>query len=162
MLASAHAHSLYTDYTVHQLVELYHPFAEALDHKKDVRIVFCDISKAFDKVWHEGLLYKLRKIGMNESLLRWFASYLSNRQQRVVINGSHSSWGSFNAGASQGSVLGPLLFLVYINDIVDVVNSNIRLFADDTTLYVAADDIIHGSRLLDADVQSIVNWSHQW
>ena len=150
------------DSTVNQLVELYHLFSEALDHKKDVKCVFCDISKAFDKVWHKGILFKLKQIGINNSLLLWFSSYLSHRQQRVVINGCESSWGFVNAGVPQGSVLGPLLFLVYINDIVDVVNSNIRLFADDTTLYVTTDDINEGSTILNADLQSIMNWSHQW
>ena len=103
---------------------------------------FCDISKAFDRVWHRGLLFKLSALGISGSLLRWFSSYLSSRQQRVLYAGSSSSWSSINAGVPQGCILGPLLFLVYINDITtdinaDIttdINANIRLFADDTSL----------------------------
>ena len=75
------------DSTVNQLAYLYHVFSEALDKKKDVRIVFCDVSKAFDKVWHEGLLYKLKMIGISGSLLDWFRDYLQNPFQRVIIWG---------------------------------------------------------------------------
>ena len=84
-----------------------------------MRAVFCDISKAFDRVWHRGLLYKLRRIGISGSLLSWFANYLKDRKQRVVLPGASSNWSIINAGVPQGSILGPLLFLIYINDIVE-------------------------------------------
>ena len=144
-----HQHGLLTEFqsgfipgdsTVHQLAYLYHTFSKALDDKKDVRIVFCDMTKAFDKVWHEGLLFKLSRIGIRGMLLKWFLDYLHNRLQRVVIRGQSSEWGEIKAGVPQGSVLGPLLFLIYINDIVNGVNSSIRLFADDTTLYLSVND----------------------
>jgi hypothetical protein len=122
------------DSTVNQLSFLYHTFCEALDQKKDVHIVFCDISKAFDRVWHSGLIYKLRKIGICGRLLDWFIDYLRERHQRVVIRGQESQTGIIKAGVPQGSVLGPLLFLVYINDITLLARRNMKLFADDTTL----------------------------
>ena len=122
------------DSTINQLVSMYHIFAEALDNKKDVRLVFCDVTAAFDRVWHTGLLHKLYNIGIRGNLLLWFEDYLSNRTQRVVLQGVSSSWGNINAGVPQGSVLGPLLFLIYINDLPKVVESSVRLFADDTTL----------------------------
>ena len=81
------------DSTVYQLTHLYHLFCKALDEKKEVRIVYCDISKAFDRVWHKGLLFKLEKMGIGGDLLNWFKSYLANRQQRVTIDGVSSSWG---------------------------------------------------------------------
>ena len=87
---------------------------EALDSKKEVRIVFCDISKAFDRVWHDGLVYKLRRMGIRGPLLSWFIHYLKDRQQRVVIQGSASERGNIKAGVPQVSVLVPLLFLVHI------------------------------------------------
>ena len=80
------------DSTVNQLAYMYHEFCKALDDKKDVRIVFCDISKAFDRVWHQGLSFKLRKLGINGDLLRWFDNYLTERKQRVVIRGQFSDW----------------------------------------------------------------------
>ena len=94
---------------------------------------FLDISKAFGKVWHEGLLFKLEHIGIsgNLSLLK---SFLSNRFQRVVLNGQCSSWSSVLAGVPQGSILGPLLFLIYINDLPENLQSTVKLFADDTSL----------------------------
>ena len=92
------------DSTVYQLAHLYHIFAEALDKQKDIRVVFCDISKAFDRVWHIGLLAKLSQVGISDQLLQWFGSYLNKRQQRVVINGQESLWGLIKTGVPQGSV----------------------------------------------------------
>ena len=82
------------DSTVNQLVDIYNTFCKALDDGKEVRAIFCDVSKAFDRVWHKGLLYKLKQTGINESLLEWLTSYLSNRRQRVVIPGAYSAWGN--------------------------------------------------------------------
>ena len=127
------------DSTVNQLVDIYNTFCKALDEGKEVRAVFCDISKAFDRVWHRGLLYKLQAVGISGSLLQGFTDYLTNRKQRVVLPGVASNWLFLKAGVPQGSILGPLLFLLYINDIVDDIQSTIRLFADDTSLYVIVD-----------------------
>ncbi len=121
------------DSTVNQLVYVYNDICKALDDGKEVRAVFCDISKAFDRVWHRGLLFKLSSIGVTGCLYQWFASYLSSRKQRVVYANASSEWSYINAGVPQGSILGPLLFLIYINDIVNEINSKIRLFADDTS-----------------------------
>ena len=150
------------DSTVHQLSYLYHKFCEALDQKKEVRLVFCDISKAFDKVWHDGIIFKLRKLGIKGALLSWFHDYLSNRQQRVIVRGQNSIWGVLKAGVPQGSVLGPLLFLVYINDIVEGLNCQIKLFADDTTLYVTYNDSKQAQTVLNDDLAKISEWAKQW
>ena len=104
--------------TTYQLLDLYDTFCEAVDNGKEVRVVVLDITKAFDRVWHRGLLHKLHSIGISGYLLKWFESYLTNRQQRVVINGKMSSYLKVPVWVPQGSILGSLLFLIYINDIV--------------------------------------------
>ena len=91
--------------------------------------------KAFDEVWHDGLLFKLKRNGIEGQLLQLFKSYLSNRKQHVVINGFESEWGLIEAGVPQGSVLGPLLFLIYIDDLENGIISNVNFFADDTFLF---------------------------
>ena len=151
------------DSTVCQLTYLYHTFVKALEMQKDIRIVFCDISKAFDRVWHSGLLAKLESVGICDDLLTWFKSYLTQRKQRVVVNGQTSSWGNINAGVPQGSVLGPLLFLVYINDITTVVQSaEVRLFADDTILYLYVDNPVTSAQMLNDDLSHLHDWAQRW
>ncbi len=93
------------DSTVNQLSYLYNDICKALDEGKEVRAVFCDISKAFDRVWHRGLIFKLSSIGINGRLLQWFSSYLSRRKQRVVYANASSQWSEINAGVPQGSIL---------------------------------------------------------
>ncbi len=97
-------------------------------------MIFLDISKAFDKVFHEGILYKLESFGVRGKLLTWFESNLSNRQQRVIVDSLTSEYKSTNAGVPQGSILGPILFLIFINDFPDKVKSDTFMFADDTSL----------------------------
>ncbi|MCG8113671.1 MAG: reverse transcriptase domain-containing protein [Candidatus Thiodiazotropha taylori] len=150
------------DSTTNQLLHTYHTFCEAVDNGKEVRAVFCDISKAFDRVWHKGLLHKLRGIGCSDNVLKWFTNYLSGRRQRVVLNGESSDWVEVEAGVPQGSILGPLLFLLYINDIVKNICCSIRLFADDTSLYVIVERPDQAAQLLNADLQTISNWAEDW
>ena len=115
------------DSTMYQLLHTYN-FCESIDNAKEIRVVFCDISKAFDRVWHIGLLHKLRAIGCSAKVTEWFASYLSNRRQRVVINSQTSEWEFIFAGVPQGSILERLLFLIFINDIVKHIGASIHLF----------------------------------
>ena len=98
----------------------------------EVRGIFLDISKAFEKVWYEGLIFKLQTFDINGKLLILIQVYLRSRQQRVVLNGQSSFWEKVLASLSQGSVLGPLLFLIYINDIPEEIKSICKIFANYT------------------------------
>ena len=97
----------------------------------EVRGHFLDISKAFDKVRHGGLIFKLEHIGISGNLQSLLKSFLNNRFQRVVLNGQCSNWSSMLAGVPQVSILGPLLFLIYITDLPEGLESSVKLFADD-------------------------------
>ena len=131
-----------SDSCINQLLAITHQIFEAFDRNPplEIRSVFLDISKAFDKVWHEGLLYKLKSMGISGELYQLLENYLSGRLQRVVLNGQTSSWRPVLAGIPQGSILGPLLFLIYINDLPDELKSNAKLFADDTSLFSIVKD----------------------
>ena len=150
------------DSTVNQLTFMYNSFCKALDEGKEIRVVFFDISKAFDRVWHRGLLAKLKGAGIDVKLLSWLKNYLTDRKQRVVIPGGKSDWLYIKAGVPQGSILGPLMFLVYINDIVKDIQSNIRLFADDTSLYLIVDHPDLAATTLQNDISRITEWAENW
>ena len=143
------------DSTVNQLVDIYNTFCKTLDDGLEVRAVFCDISKAFDRVLHKGLLFKLKRAGINGLLLDWLTNYLTERKQRVVIPGGTSDWEFIKAGVPQGSILGPLLFLLYINDIVTDIHSGVRLFAADTSLYIIVNDPTDATEQLNIDLETI-------
>jgi hypothetical protein len=149
--------------TVTQLTEIYDQFCKAVGKGMEIRVVFLDISKAFDRVWHKGLLYKLKSCGITGKLLEWLKDYLTDRQQRVIVNGEHSEWGRINAGVPQGSVLGPLLFLIFINDITHVIrNCKIRLFADDTCLFIEVEDPDTAASALNEDLERLNGWANKW
>ena len=150
------------DSTVNQLVFITNKINEALDKKSDACLVFLDISKAFDKVWHRGLLHKLRQFGMSNVLVDWFASYLVNRKQQVIIDGVSSDPALITAGVPQGSILGPLLFLIYINDLVDNLVCDPHLFADDTFLLDIFKNEMASAIRVNRDLAVIHDWGITW
>ena len=109
----------------------------------------------FDRVWHEGLLYKLECSGISGKLLTLLRSFLTNRKQRVVLNGKISSWLTVKSGVPQGSVLAPLFFLLYIYDLVDGVHSDIKLFADDTSIFSVVKDKAEATETLNQDLERV-------
>ena len=125
-------------------------------------IIFFDISKALDKVWHMGLMFKLETVGIKGNLLSWFHNYLSNRIQCVVLNGKTSSWKFVNAGVPQGSVLGPLMFLIYINDISLNLSCKTTLFADNTSLSKQITNRQVCELELQYDLKMIETWTEKW
>ena len=152
------------DSTTNQLLCLVDEIHQAFDNydSLEVRAVFLDISKAFDKVWHDGLIFKLEQNGISGNLLKLFHNYLKDRKQRVVLNGSFSDYSSIGSGVPQGSVLGPLLFLIYINDLEKNIKSNVKFFADDTMLYSIVKDPELTASDLNQDLHTIQQWAHQW
>ena len=117
--------------------------------------VFLDISSAFDKVWHKGLIAKLEQIGISNMALNLFVDYLSNRKQCVVVDGIKSNFLNIDAGVPQGSRLGPLLFIIYINDIVEGLESEILIFADDCSLLASGLDPNETAQVLNRDFTKI-------
>ena len=113
--------------------------ARAFNRSGAIRAVAFDISKAFDRVWHAGLLQKLKSYEISGQIFGLISSFLRNKRLRVVLDGKSSQEYPVNAGVPQGSILGPTLFLLYINDLPDDVIFNIAIYADDTTLYSNCD-----------------------
>ena len=132
------------------------------------RAVALDISKAFDRVWHAGLLHKLKSYGISGQIFSLISSFLSNRRLRVVLDGKSSQEYPINAGVPQGSILDPTLFLLYINDFLDDVICDIAIYTDDTTLYSKCDrasDMWQQLELaseLESDLRDMVDWGKKW
>ena len=127
----------------------------------EVRAIFLDISKAFDKVWHDGLIFKMRQNGVSGRLLKIFQNYSNNRKQRVVLNGFPADYSTIESVVPPGSVLDPLLFLIYINDLERNIKSNEHFFADDTMLYSIVNDPVTSSNDLNHDLKVINQWAYQ-
>ena len=123
--------------------------------------LFLDISKAFDKAWYQRIIFKLRQNGISGDLLNILSYLLSNRKQRVVLNSQASSWAIINLGARQGFILGPLLFLIYINGLHDGLISIAKLLADKASLFSMVHDINTSAKELKEE-NKINNWAFQW
>ena len=122
----------------------------------EVRSVFLDISKAFDKVWHKGLIFIMKQNGISGELLHILSDFLSNRKQRIVLNGQNSSWTNVHVGVPQGSIPGPLLFLIYINDLSDHLTSNEKLFGDDASLFSVVHDVNTSAKELNEYLKKLI------
>ena len=118
--------------------------------------------KAFEKVWHESLIFKLKKYGLDTDLLELLINYLEDRKQRVALNGQISSWKNILAGVPQDSVSGPILFLIYINNLPDGIKSICKIFADETSLFSEVKDKNCSTVELNNDLKIISNWAIQW
>ena len=145
-----------------QLAGLIHKIAQAVDDGHVVRASFLDISKAFDSVSHRGLIIRLQQIGVTGTLLRWFRSYLSNRQQRVVLDGFSSSSLPIHSGVPQGSVLGPLLFILYIDDLLRQFDCGVHCYADDTLLFAIGPNIGAVNTALNRNLEKATEWGNNW
>ena len=123
------------DSFTNQLLSTTHQIYKSFDDSHEVRSVFLCIFNAFEKLWHEGLIFKLKQNGISGNLLSTLTDLLKFRKQSVVLNDQLSSWSNTESGVPQGPILGPLLFLIYINDLSEGLTTNVRLFANDVPLF---------------------------
>ena len=144
-----------------QLIHIFHSWASALDSGKLTDVVFFDFAKAFDSVSHKHLLAKLQLFGINGNILLWLSDFLYDRKQRVVIDGAFSDWGNVISGVPQGSILGPLLFVLYVNDIPQTLSCSSEMFADDTLLY-NSDSIDIVSAPVQQGLHQMSDWCSSW
>lgn len=162
LLSPKNSGSRKKDSCVCQLIHIVHKIYDAVEIDKEVRGILLDIFKTFDEVCHEGLIHKLKRIGIAGPLPSWIESYLTGCLQQVIIRGQESQWIPLSAGFPQGSILGPPLFLIFINDLPEDVNCDINLFADDTSLFDVIEDPKTTAANLNKDLQAIQDWAFKW
>ena len=140
-----------------QLILTTPDLSKSLNNKSQVDMIIMDFSKAFDTVPHSRLLNKFKRYGISNKTHAWISKFLTSREQRVVVSGEHSPWTHVESGVPQGTVVGPLLFLIYINDLPNNIHSTVRLFADDCVLYGEINN-----QELQKDLDELIKWEHDW
>ena len=144
-----------------QLVQVMDDWSRALESRSPIDVLYLDFQKAFDSVPHQRLLHKLKSYGVRGRLYAWIEAFLATRSQQVVLNGHSSGWTDVASGVPQGSVLGPLLFLLFVNDMPGVVRCPLMMFADDTKLYSEVATPRAASNL-QSDLEALVSWADVW
>ena len=149
--------------TVLQLLAVLESWTQSLDIGNDIDVAYCDYMKAFDKVAHRRLIHKLKMYRFGEVFQNWIGDFLAGRKQKVIVNGKESTWGTVTSGIPQGSVLGPILFILFINDLPEHLpnNSNLYLYADDTKIFREIKDDLDREKLQE-DIYSMYEWSERW
>ena len=146
---------------VTQLLETLDEITDAIEQGYDVDIIYLDFCKAFDKIPHRRLMKKIWAYGIRGKVYKWIEEFLKNRIQRVVVNGSFSSYKKVTSGIPQGSVLGPILFVIFINDLPEVIQTAVRLYADDSKLLGRVKSVEHVNKL-QSSLNNSVNWAKSW
>ena len=145
-----------------QFLELYHCMLQSLENHKVTKMLYIDMSKAFDMVWRKALIHKLKKVGIGGRLLEWLKNYLEERVQRVILRSNCSSWREVIAGVAQGSKLGPILYLLFSEDIKNEITIKLRTFADDTMISAMGDNEEEAAGLLQPDIRRLSKWAARW
>ena len=140
------------------LINLTDHIKDEIDNGNLCGMVMLDLQKAFDTVNHNILLFKLKALGFKDDVIKWMSSYLTGREQMVNVNGVESDPAGITCGVPQGSILGPLLFLLYVNDMKAVVNCELLLHADDSALLVSGKDVVNIESLLSEELSNVGNW----
>ena len=147
--------------TTTQIIEAMDNWTTLLENGDAVDVIYLDFAKAFDKVPHQRLIKKCKALGIDGKIVKWIDAFLNNRKQRVIVNGCSSEWSEVYSGVPQGSVIGPVLFVIFINDMPEKVSNFISLFADDAKLYgVSTDDT--DSLSIQNDLSKLQNWTNKW
>ena len=134
---------------------------ELLDKRMAVNVLYLDFAKAFDKIPHRRLVEKMRAHGLSEEVIKWVEAWLKDRKQRVVIDQCYSSWETVFSGVPQGTVLGPTLFLIFINDIDDSLTNTVFKFADDSKLVGPSRNLDDRAKL-QRDFDLMKAWEERW
>ena len=138
------------------LLEFLERVTDDTDRGNNTDVAYLDFAKAFDKVPHARLLVKMKALGVNNQVSQWIEAWLSDRRQRVVVGGEESAWSVVSSGVPQGSIIGPLLFIVYINDLDEKMSSNVLKFTDDTKISSSS------QQELQRDLDTAVEWAETW
>ena len=147
--------------TTTQLLLALDHWTKLLDEGENFDVMYMDYAKAFDSVPHRRLVKKVKAYGIRGQLLLWIEDFLTDRQQRVSINGKTSNWRNVLSGIPQGSVLGPTLFVLYINDLPEVINSNILMYADDTKIFTSVNSQTE-YETMQQDLNNMQDWADKW
>ena len=143
------------------VLETIESWTEDVDQEDSVDVILLDFQKAFDTVPKKRLLQKLSAYGIRGKVLEWIADFLSDRKMRIMVRSEYSEWFNVISGVPQVSVLGPILFLIYVNDIPETVNSNVKMFADDTKIFRTLKNK-SDCEILQADLYNLSEWSNRW
>jgi len=146
-----------------QLLQIIDKWTKLLENGCQVDVIYTDLEKAFDKIPHKRLISKLSTYGINKDIISWIKAFLNNRKQRVHIKGILSDWVPEGSGIPQRSLLGQILFIIYINDVVEHVNylSDLYLYADDAKLFYSI-KTMEDSAMLQKDLSSLTQWMETW
>lgn len=161
-LISEHQHGfLKGRTTITNLIETLDYWTHMLNEGENIDVVYCDFRKAFDSVPHERLMLKVRNYGIRGQLANWIEDFITEREQRVCISGKSSRWVKVTSGVPQGSVLGPLLFVMFINDLPECILSGVKMYADDTKIYNIVNNKEQAEKLQE-EIDKLYNWSQVW